>query len=66
VQPCGASFSIRWAGSADGLVDDVLLTPYIDAIDGFRYIRFEAVLVSNFFTRSRARIDLFEIPFTFE
>jgi hypothetical protein len=66
VQPGGAELVLTWSASADGIVEDVPFSPDLDACDGFRYVRFHAVLRSNLFTLDRARVSLLEIPFTFE
>jgi hypothetical protein len=66
VQPGGARIELEWAGSHDGVVDDVPFTPDIHQVDGYRYIRWRAKLKSNFITGVRARIDRIEIPFTFD
>ena len=66
VQPCGAAIAVRWSGSMDGIVEDVPFTPDIQALDGMRFIRFEIELASNFFTGTRARVLLVEVPFTFD
>jgi hypothetical protein len=65
VQQGGASVAFTWSGSADGIVEDVPFTPNIDDIDGFQYIRFHAVLRSNFFTKARPRVELLEVPYIF-
>ncbi len=66
VQDGGASVTWRWSGSADGIVDDVPFTQDINAVDGLRFIRYEAVLNANFFTGARAVINRLEIPFTID
>ena len=63
VQPGGASVSIEYAGSDDGMVDDVTFTSDINLLDGLRYVRFQASLKSNFATGGRARINKIDIPF---
>jgi len=55
-----------WSASMDGVIEDVPLSPDINDCDGYRYIRFPGILRSNLFTKSRARVQLIEIPFTFE
>lgn len=66
VQPGGSSLSLQWSASSDGVTVDVDFTSNINACDGFRYIRFSAILRSNIFTLGRARIQQMQIPFTFE
>jgi hypothetical protein len=63
VQPCGAALEVRWSGSMDGIVEDVPFTPNFDALDGMRYMRFEATLYSNLFTGSRAHVAALAVPF---
>ena len=63
VQPGGARVSIEYAGSDDGMVDDVTFTADINQLDGLRYVRFQASLKSNFATGGRARINKIDIPF---
>jgi len=62
VQAGGATVEFTWSGSRDGVVEDVPFTPNIDDIDGYRYIRFHAVMRSNLFTGGRPRVDLLELP----
>jgi len=66
VQPGGSELIMTWSGSADGITEDVPFSPNINAVDGFRYIRFHAVLRSNIFTLARPRIEEMQIAFTFE
>jgi len=66
VQAAGAIVSVTFSSSMDGIVEDVPFTASIDSSDGFRYIRFHAVLRANLFTGGRPRLALIEIPFTFE
>jgi hypothetical protein len=47
-------------------VEDVPFTPNIDDIDGYRFVRWKAVLRANYFTGARAHIDDIQIPFTYE
>ncbi len=65
VQDGGAAVEFMWAGSADGIVDDVPFTSDINALDGFRFIRYSVILRSNFFTGARAVVFRLEVPFTF-
>jgi hypothetical protein len=66
VQPGGAQLVLAWSASADGIVEDVPFSADIHACDGFRHIRFHAVLRTNIFTLERARVSLLAVPFTFE
>lgn len=66
VQPGGSELIMSWSGSSDGITEDVPFSSNISAVDGFRYIRFRAVLRSNIFTLGRPRIENLQIPFTFE
>ena len=65
VQQGGATVTFTWSASADGIVEDVPFSPNIDDCDGFQFIRFQAVLRANFFTKGRPRVELLEIPFIF-
>jgi hypothetical protein len=66
VQAGGATVEFTWSASLDGIVEDVPFTPNINACDGFRWLRWHAVLRSNIFTSNRARVELVEVPYTFE
>jgi hypothetical protein len=66
VQPGGAAVLFTWSASHDGLIEDVPFGVNISDCDDHRYIRYHAVMRANFFTKSRPRIQLIEIPFTFE
>lgn len=66
VQGGGATVAWTWSGSKDGIAEDVPFTPDINDVDGNRYLRFHAILRSNYFTKARARVALLEIPFTFD
>ena len=66
VQAGGAVVEFTWSASLDGIVEDVPFTPNINACDGFRFLKFHAVLRSNIVTSSRARVELVEVPFTYE
>jgi len=66
VQPGGSELLMSWSGSSDGITEDVPFSSNINAVDGFRYIRFRAILRSNIFTLGRPRISNMQIPFTFE
>jgi len=63
VQPGGATVSLEWSGSADGIVEDVPFGASIHAVDGYRYVRWSAVLRSNLFTGGRPRLDNLVVPF---
>ena len=65
VQDGGASVEFTWAGSSDGIADDVPFTSDINALDGFRFLRYAVVLRSNFFTGARAVVFRLEVPFVF-
>ena len=64
VQPGGATVDLEYAGSLDGVIDDVGFTPDIRALNGLRFVRFQANLGSNVFTGARARINILDLPFT--
>jgi len=66
VQQGGATVSFTWSASADGIVEDVPFSPNIDDSDGFRFLRFHVVMRSNLFTQGRPRVELIEVPFTFD
>ncbi|MEE8107350.1 MAG: hypothetical protein V3T86_17585 [Planctomycetota bacterium] len=66
IQPGGAVVTFEFAGSLDGLMDSTGLTTDIRAISGFRYIRFEATMKAAFATSARARVNLLDIPFSYE
>jgi hypothetical protein len=66
VQPGGAVVVFTWSASHDGIIEDVPFSVSINDCDQHRFIRFHAVMRSNFFTKSRPRVQLIEIPFTFE
>ena len=66
VQPGGSTIDMAWSGSTDSITEDVPFSPNINAVDGFRYIRFSVILRSNIFTLARPRIENLQIPYTFE
>jgi len=66
VQPGGSELVMSWSASSDGITEDVPFSPNINAADGFRYIRFHAILRSNIFTLGRPRIENLQIAFTFQ
>ena len=49
-----------------GVMEDTVGAKTINAVDGFRFIRFRAILRSNIFTLGRPRIENLQIAFTFE
>jgi hypothetical protein len=73
VQPGGASVSFTWQGSNDGVnpapefwddeAGEYVWAENINACDGFRYIRFHAILHANLFTGARPIVQLVEIPY---
>jgi len=63
VQSGGATIALTYSGSADGIVEDVPFSPNINAVDGFRYIRWNCIMRANLFTGGRPRIDILEMPF---
>ncbi|MHC4959487.1 MAG: Ig-like domain-containing domain [Planctomycetota bacterium] len=66
VQPGGASIEMTWAGSMDGILEDVAFNSNINVVDGHQFIRWHAVLRANLFTGARARLELLEVPYTFD
>jgi hypothetical protein len=66
VQNGGSVATLSFSGSADGVVEDVPFTPNISFLNGFQFLRFQVDLTSNIFTGARPRIELLQIPFTFE
>jgi len=66
VQAAGATISMTYSGSMDGILEDVAFTPNVDDVDDHQYIRFHVIMRANLFTGGRPRLSLLEIPFTFE
>jgi hypothetical protein len=66
VQAAGATISMSYSGSHDGILEDVGFSPSIDDADDHQFIRFHAILRANLFTGGRPRLALIEIPFTFD
>jgi hypothetical protein len=63
VQPGGATVALTWSASHDGIVEDVPFTTDVNACDGYRYLRWNAVMHGNLFTNARPRLDLLQIPY---
>jgi hypothetical protein len=66
VQAAGATISMSYSGSHDGIVEDVAFSPSVDDVDDHQYIRFHVIMRANLFTGGRPRLALLEIPYTFE
>jgi hypothetical protein len=66
VQAAGATISMSYSGSHDGIVEDVAFSPSVDDVDDHQYIRFHVIMRANLFTGGRPRLALIEIPYTFE
>jgi hypothetical protein len=66
VQAAGATISMSYSGSHDGIVEDVAFSPSVDDVDDHQYIRFHVIMRANLFTGGRPRLALIEMPFTFE
>ena len=66
VQAAGATVSMTYSGSIDGILEDVAFTPNVDDVDDHQYIRFHVIMRANLFTGGRPRLALIEIPYTFE